>query len=67
MTFHMVINAVGELEIMMIGFVDLAFFAPRDGSVPYVSASSSYATHECRTDHATAAETLVMLFHLWLQ
>ena len=33
LTFHIVIRAVGEEEIMMIGLFDLAFLAPLDGSV----------------------------------
>ena len=32
LTFHMVMSAVGEDEIMMIGLFDLAFRAPRDES-----------------------------------
>ena len=31
-TFHIVIKAVGEEEIMMMGFEDLAFFGPRSES-----------------------------------
>lgn len=33
LTFHMVISAEGELEMMMIGLLDLAFFAPLGCSV----------------------------------
>jgi hypothetical protein len=41
LTFHMVIRLVGELEIMIMGLVDLAFFAPRDGSEKVVNADPS--------------------------
>lgn len=34
LTFHMVTSAVGELEMMMMGLFDLAFFAPLGCSVP---------------------------------
>jgi hypothetical protein len=30
--FHIVSSEVGDEEMMMIGFVDLAFLAPLDGS-----------------------------------
>lgn len=59
LTFHMVTSAVGELEMMMMGLFDLAFFAPLGCSVP--SALQLYVEHEtCGISYRMqAAKTIV--------